>query len=118
MNTAEVATTLVRLCNAGQNMTALEQLYDADIVSLEVNEPMKETHGIEGVKGKGQWWFENHDIHSRETRGPWVNGDTFVVEHTYDITFKPTGMRSTMNETAVYTVRDGKIVREQFFSPA
>ena len=57
------------------------------------------------------------EIHSGVTRGPWVNGDQFVTENTYDITFKPTSKRNTMNETAVYTVRDGKIVHEAFFLP-
>jgi hypothetical protein len=29
--------------------------------------------------------------------------------------FKPTGQRETMTEMALYTVKDGKIVEEQFF---
>ena len=118
MDTKEIATELVALCNAGQNMTVMEKYYSPDIISHEVNEPMKTTRGIEGVKGKAVWWFENHDVHSGLTRGPWINGDTFVVEHTYDLTFKSTGARSTMNETAIYRVEDGKIVEEQFLSPA
>lgn len=117
MDTKTIATELVALCNAGQNMTVVEKYYSPDIVSHEVNEPMKLTRGIEGVRGKANWWFENHDVHSRETRGPWINGDTFVVEHTYDITFKPTGARNTMNETAIYRVENGKIVEEHFLSP-
>jgi ketosteroid isomerase-like protein len=32
-----------------------------------------------------------------------------------DATFKPTGQRQTMTEMALYTVKDGKIVEEQFF---
>jgi len=56
-------------------------------------------------------------VHSGVTRGPWVNDEHFTVEHTYDITFKPTGERSTMNEIAQYTVSDGKIVQERFYSP-
>lgn len=118
MNTTEIAKDLVALCNAGENMIAVERHYSPNIVSREMNEPMKEVHGIDGVRGKAQWWFENHEVHARQTRGPWVNDDHFAVEHTYDITFKPTGVRSTMNEVAVYTVRDGKIAEERFFGPA
>ena len=117
MDTKEVASELVALCNAGRNADAVERLYAHDIVSIETNEPMKETRGIDGVRGKNQWWVENHEVHSGVTRGPWVNGDQFITENTYDITFKPNGKRSTMNETAVYTVRDGKIVHEAFFNP-
>jgi ketosteroid isomerase-like protein len=47
-----------------------------------------------------------------------VNGDSFIVEHTYDITFKPTGVRRVMNETALYEVKDGKIAKETFFYDA
>ena len=118
MDTKTIATELVALCNAGQNMTVLEKHYSPDIISHEVNEPMKLSRGIEAVKGKAKWWVENHDVHSGVTRGPWINGDTFVVEHSYDITFKPTGARSLMNETAIYRVADGKIVEEHFLSPA
>ncbi len=115
MNTKDIGTRLVELCNASENTTALDTLYADNIVSIEVSDPMRETHGIEGVRGKSAWWVENHEVHSHVTRGPWVNGDSFIVEHTYDITFKPTGNRTTMNETALHTVQDGKIVREEFF---
>ena len=43
------------------------------------------------------------------------NGDEFAVEFTYDITFTPTGKRSTMNEIARYIVRDGKIAQDKFY---
>jgi hypothetical protein len=118
METKEIAEKLVELCNAGQNMTAIETLYAPSIVSLEagsVTDAMHEVTGIDAVKGKGNWWFENHEVHSGATRGPWVNGDSFIVEHTFDITFKPTGVRSVMNETALYEVKDGKIAKETFF---
>jgi hypothetical protein len=118
MTTTDIAKDLVALCNAGDNMTAIERYYSPQIVSREVNEPMKEIRGIDGVKAKAAWWFENHDVHSRATRGPWVNDNHFAVEHTFDITFKPTGRRFTMNEIAVYTVLDEKIVGERFMSPA
>jgi hypothetical protein len=31
------------------------------------------------------------------------------------VTFKPTGKRNSMERMALYEVKDGKIVREQFF---
>jgi hypothetical protein len=39
----------------------------------------------------------------------------FAVYYNYDVTFKPTGKRNNMEEMALYTVKDGKVVREQFF---
>jgi ketosteroid isomerase-like protein len=37
------------------------------------------------------------------------------VRFKYDVTPKHTGKRMTMDETGLYTVRDGKIVKEEFF---
>lgn len=37
------------------------------------------------------------------------------MQHIYETTFKPTGQRIGMREMALYTVKDGKIVREEFF---
>jgi hypothetical protein len=50
--------------------------------------------------------------------GPFFNGanpDQFVVFFTLDITPKATGQRITLEEVAVYTVKNDKITREQFF---
>jgi ketosteroid isomerase-like protein len=44
-----------------------------------------------------------------------VGENQFAVQYTFDVTFKPTGQRTEMSEMALYTVKDGKIVREQFF---
>jgi ketosteroid isomerase-like protein len=70
------------------------------------------------VKGKGEWWLANHEIHSASVTGPWPHGDRFVVGFQYDVTNKPSGKRMKMDEVGVYTVRNGKIVREEFFYDA
>ncbi len=47
--------------------------------------------------------------------GPWVNGEQFTVRFTMDVTFKETGQRHTMDEIALYTLKNGKIAEERFF---
>jgi hypothetical protein len=50
--------------------------------------------------------------------GPFFNGanpDQFVVFFTLDITPKATGKRVALEEVGVYTVKNDKITREQFF---
>jgi hypothetical protein len=74
-----------------------------------------EVTGIDAVLAKGQWWMDNHEVHSAKIGGPWPKGDQFVVTFTYDVTFKPASRRFVMEEAALYTVRDGKIAREEFF---
>ena len=118
-STAAVADELVSFCRAGRNADAINTLYSPDIVSVESmgNESMpREMKGIDAIRGKNQWWAENNEVHSAAVEGPFVgNEDKFAVYYNYDCTFKPTGQRNNMEEMALYTVKDGKIVREQFF---
>jgi hypothetical protein len=44
-----------------------------------------------------------------------VNGDDFTVRFKMDITVKETGQRITMDEVALYRLKDGKIAEERFF---
>ena len=46
--------------------------------------------------------------------GPFVARDTFVVRFDIDVTFKPTGKRMEASEVGIYTLKDGKVVREEF----
>ena len=117
--TAAVAEELVSFCKAGRNMDAINSLYSPDVISVESmgNQTMpREMRGIDAIRGKNHWWAENNEIHSAEVEGPFIgSGDKFAVYYNYDATFKPTGKRNNMEEMALYTVKDGKVVREQFF---
>lgn len=119
MTTREIATRLVALCREHQNMEAVRALYSDDIVSVEAVEGQgmpREMRGKEAVLGKGQWWFDNHVIHSSEVSGAMYHGDDrFACVMKYDVTFKVTGQRFKMEEIALYTVANGRIVREEFF---
>lgn len=118
MTTIEVGKKLVELCKQGKNHEAMETLYAPDIVSVEAREMPgqgAETRGREAVFAKSKWWTDNHTVHSASCDGPWPHGDRFIVRFTYDITNKPSGKRFQMDETALFTVSNGKIVREEFF---
>ncbi len=117
-STAAVAEELVALCRAGRNLDAIEAFYSPQIVSVESmgNEEMPaEMKGIDAIRQKNKWWMENNEVHSAQADGPFVRDDKFAVHWDYDVTFKPTGKRMRMDEMALYTVKDGKVVREQFF---
>ena len=112
---------LVELCNAGKFKEAMEELYSHHIVSVEPhggpNMPAR-MEGIEAIRGKGEWWEANHEIHAVEVVGPWPHGDRFIVRMTMDVTAKGgpmAGNRFKMDEAALYTVKDGKITMEEFF---
>ncbi len=116
--TLEIAKKYVELCKNHQNHVALETLFSPDAVSVEalhMPDMPAEVRGLEAIMEKGKAWMENHEIHSAAMEGPWPNGDRFIVRFTYDITNKPSGRRMQMDETALFTVENGKIVREEFF---
>jgi hypothetical protein len=46
--------------------------------------------------------------------GPFLGDDQFAVQYSYGITFEPTGRRTGGTEMALYTVEEGRIVRERF----
>jgi len=75
----------------------------------------REMKGIDAIRQKNKWLGDNNEVHSATVDGPFVGEDKFAVYYNYDVTFKPTGQRTPMEEMALYTVRDGKVVREQFF---
>ena len=120
-STLEIGKELVDLCRAGKNHEAMETLYDPKIVSIEPHGgptmPAR-MEGLAAVKGKTEWWEKNHQVHKAEAEGPWPHGDRFIVRFKYDVTAKSgpmAGKRFTMDEAALYTVKGGKIVQEEFF---
>ncbi len=121
MGAMEIGTKLVELCREGRNLDAIDALYADDVVSIEASAPPaggdRKMEGIEAIRGKNEWWAENHEVHGASVAGPFPNGDDrFAVHFKYDVTSKPMGgQRFQMEEVALYTVQDGKIAREEFF---
>jgi ketosteroid isomerase-like protein len=118
MTTMEIARKLVELCRQGKNMESLSTLYAEDAVSMEAGAMpgmSREAKGLAAIKAKGEWWVANHEVHSATVTGPWPHDDRFIVGFQYDVTNKPSGQRMQMDEVGLYTVRNGKIVREEFF---
>jgi ketosteroid isomerase-like protein len=120
MSTFEIAKKYVELCSTHQDHLILETLFSPDIVSVEAAAMPggpAEVRGVKAVSEKGKQWMANHEVHSAKVEGPWPHGNRFIVRFSFDATNKPSGKRFQMEEAALFTVENGKIVREEFFYP-
>jgi ketosteroid isomerase-like protein len=116
MKTEEVAKKVVELVRKQAWYDALDQLYANDIVSVEATAP--ESRGKEEVRKKIDWWVNAMEVHSFEASEPFVAQDRFVVQYDADVTDKQSKQRRHMSEVGIYTVKNGKIVREEFLPRA
>jgi hypothetical protein len=117
MDTKEVAQKVVEFVRKQAWYEALDTLYDKDVVSVEAFSAgggPTETRGKEGVRGKIDWWVNAMEVHSFKASEPFVGPDRFVVQYDADVTEKESKQRRRMSEVGVYTVKNGKIVREEF----
>lgn len=119
LTTIEVANRLVGLCKEGNLEQVVEELYSDDIVSLEGMDseamPLR-VEGIEGIRAKGESFDKQTEVHAMKTEGPFMGwrDDQFIARFELDATMKATGQRNVMCECALYTVKDGKIIQEEF----
>ena len=114
-----IGTQLVKLCQEGKGEEAMNTLYADNIVSIEgqgTDEMPARMERIDAIRGKSEWWFANHEVHSMEAEGPFCGhrDDQFAVRFHIDLTPKATGERGQMTEVGLYTVADGKVVQEEF----
>jgi hypothetical protein len=117
MNTEEIAHKVMEIVRKQAWYEALDTLYDKDIVSVEARThdgSSPETRGADGVRGKIDWWVNTMEVHSFKASGPFVAHDRFVVQYDADVTDRSSKNRFQVSEVGVYTVKNGKIVREEF----
>ena len=117
MNTQQVAQKVVELVRKQAWYEALDALYDDNVVSVEAYSEdggSPETRGKEDVRGKIDWWVNAMEVHRFEADGPFVGHDRFVVRYDAEVMDKKSKERRKLSEVGVYTVKNGKIVREEF----
>ncbi|MEP6845787.1 MAG: nuclear transport factor 2 family protein [Panacibacter sp.] len=118
MTTNEIANRLVALCKQGDFDAAQSQLFAEDAISIEpysTPDFQKETKGVQAIKEKGDKWRNMvQETHHMEVSEPLIATNSFACTMRMHITMKQHG-EMDMKELCVYTVKDGKIVSEQFF---
>lgn len=117
MTTQQVADRFNELAQTGQFDRIQEELYAENAESIEPPgaQGLKSVKGMDAIRQKGKEFNESvEEMHGGYTSAPVVGGDFFSVAMGLDCTFKGMG-RINMQEICVYEVKDGKIVKEQFF---
>lgn len=117
MTTQEVANRFNELAQSGQFDKIQDELYSEDAESIEPahSQGLQSVKGLAAIKEKGRRFNEMvEEMHGGYSKDPVVAGNHFSVAMGMDCTMKGQG-RVNMEEIAVYEVKDGKIVKEQFF---
>lgn len=116
MSTQEIADRLVALCRSGQNDQAYQELFAEDAVAVEpAFTGAPDTAGRPALLAKSKQFAETvKEMHGSHVSDPVVADNYFSCAMGIDMTNNK-GERMKMNEICLYEVRDGKIVKEQFF---
>jgi hypothetical protein len=116
MTTQEVANRFNELAQVGQFDVILTELFSQDAKSVEpAHSDWQSVQGLDKIIEKGKIWHDmTEEMHSGYTGAPIVAGNFFSCTMGMDVTIKGQG-RMKMDEIAVYEVKDGKIISEQFF---
>ena len=119
MTTQEVANRFSELAKTNRWDLIQDELYSDNAESIEPPHAaamgMTNVKGLDAIKKKGEQFNEMvEEVHDGRTSEPVVGGRYFSVAMMIDATMKGAG-RQKMDEIAVYEVKDGKIVKEEFF---
>ncbi|MEO0383455.1 MAG: SnoaL-like domain-containing protein [Pseudomonadota bacterium] len=120
MTLQEIADALINHCRNGTEAEGLNTLYADDVVSIEaLAQPgggPQVFKGLDALRGKHAYWDNAMEQVSIEAGGPYPHQpDKFALTFKGQATVKETGEPFEMDEIAIYTVKDGKIAREEFF---
>ncbi len=98
-------------------MQIQEEMFADNAVSIEPPhaQGLQTVQGKAAIKKKGESFQQMIEaMHGGYSTDPVVGGNHFSVGMGMDVTLKGAG-RTKMDEIAVYEVKNGKIVKEQFF---
>lgn len=117
MSTQEVANRLSQLFKEQKWEQIQNELFSEDAESIEPpgSQGVQSVKGIDAIRKKGED-FSNmvEEMHGGYVGEPIVAGNYIAVAMGMDTTMKGMG-RSQMDEIVLYEVKNGKIVKEQFF---
>jgi hypothetical protein len=117
MTTKEIANRLSQLFKENKWMEAQDELFSQDAQSIEPahSKGMQSVQGLDNIKKKGEMFNSMvEEMHGGWVGEPIVAGNYIAVAMGMDCTLKGMG-RMNMEEICLYEVKDGKIIKEEFF---
>lgn len=110
----EIGSAVVSAFNRGEGDPVARSYWSDDIESCEGMGVNLSWFGRAAVVSKCDDWESKHKIHGASAEGPFVGSTGFTILFKMDVEEIASGKRTAMHEVGVYTVRNGKIVREEF----
>lgn len=112
---AEIGALLVEHVRSGKPDVELwDAVFDKSFVSVEGHGVGMGWLGRRAVEAKCAEWVERNEVLSAEVDGPYLGSSGFAVRYSMRVKDRASGAEQTMNEVGVYTVQNGKVVREEF----
>jgi hypothetical protein len=120
MTTQEMANKYYELACQNKYIEIQHEFYGDNVISVEPEHAALKgmqivTKGKSALMAKGAAFREKREtLHSQSCSEPFITGDFFSVILKRDITFKDQS-RVLLEEIAIFQVKEGKIISEQFF---
>lgn len=110
----ELGQQLVSLFNQGKADQWIRAVWAPQIESIEGVGMGMGWRGKKAVEAKNAGWMATHKVHGASAEGPYVGSTGFCVKLKMDVEDTTNGQRMNMEEIGTYTVKNGKIIREEF----
>ena len=117
MTTEQIAKRFYELAIQGKWDIVLDELFDKEAKSIEPAhaQGLKSVTGLNAIREKAKQWEESiEEVHGGYTNEPIVAGNYFACAMGIDMT-KKGQPRTKIDEIALYEVKNGRIISDQFF---
>jgi ketosteroid isomerase-like protein len=117
MTAKEIANRMSELFKEYKWTQVQDELFSQDAISVEPahSQGLQTVQGLDNIKKKGEMFNAMvEEMHGGWVGEPIVGGNYIAVGMGMDVTMKGAG-RVNMEEICLYEVKDGKIVKEEFF---
>ena len=111
----EIGRGLCEMINQGVGEREIwDRYWHPGVVSIEGEGVSLAWNGRKAMQAKGEEWMRTHKVHGVSADGPFVGASGFAIRFRMDVEDTSAGQRQIMDEVGVYTIQNGKIVREEF----